>query len=74
VNRRSALITAGIASGVIGLISVGALAEHYAGLKGEDWLKNILPFQLALSPVTLVIVSFVSLVAAWLFLRYAKIS
>ena len=74
MNGRRALVTAAIAAGVVGLVSLGALAEHYVGLKGEDWLKNILPFELALNPIILVALSFASLLAAWLFLRYAKIS
>lgn len=55
--------------GLVALVGVAALFEPLADLKGEQWLKNIFPFELATHPLWLALVSVGAALAAWLLLR-----
>ena len=72
-------VAASIPCFVVALTGVVALLEHWdqqfgprRGHLGREWLANIFPFGLALSPVSLLVVTFIALVAAFLLLRAAK--
>ena len=79
MTKRGMYTAAGVSLGVVAFVGFMALFEHLARLvvprlKGDDWLRNILPFELATSPISLSVVAIGALVCAWLLLRAAKTS
>ena len=57
---------------VIAFVGFFALYEHWAGLKGSEWLTNIFPFGLALDRVKLLALTVIAGLMSWLFYRLAR--
>lgn len=72
MNTRNLYVVGSICCFIVAFVGVEALYEHFAGLKGTEWLKNILPFGLALNPLSLLAITLIALFASWLFFKVAK--
>ena len=72
MTKRAAYTTAGVSLGVLAFVGFAALFEHFAGLKGDEWLRNILPFGLASSPTSLSLIAVGAFAGAYLLLKAAR--
>jgi hypothetical protein len=53
-------------------ISAVGLAEHVLPIRGEKWLREILPFSLGMQPGWLLVFFLTSAIASWWLLRRLK--
>lgn len=72
MSARGLYVAGSILFFVVALVGFGALFEHFAGIMGAEWLKNIFPFGLALNPLALLGITLIALFISWLLLKVAK--
>ena len=70
--RREVYVGSAITCGVVAFVGALAIYEHWAGLKGPEWMEKIFPFGLTLDLTTLVALAVIAAVLAWLFQKLAK--
>jgi hypothetical protein len=68
---RDVCVGISISCGGIAFVGVFALYEHWAGLKGSEWLEKIFPFGLALDRTTLLGITVTAGLLSWLFHKLA---
>ena len=72
MDRRHLYIAISVSCAVVAVIGCFALFEHWAGLKGSEWLEQIFPFGLAVDPLNLVALTATAALLSWLFHRLAQ--